>query len=76
MYKGGHPTLERFTQETGIQVTYTEPISDNVPFYTKIRPSLQAGQYTGYDIIVMTNNSPALGYLMRARLARPARPAA
>jgi spermidine/putrescine transport system substrate-binding protein len=62
--KGKHPTLEHFTQTTGIQVTYTEPISNNIPFYAKIRPSLQAQQYTGYDLIVMTNNSPALGYLI------------
>src|SRR6266700_3587018 len=61
---GKHPTLEQFTQTTGIQVNYTEPISDNLPFYAKIRPSLQAHQYTGYDIIVMTNNSPPLGYLI------------
>jgi spermidine/putrescine transport system substrate-binding protein len=62
--KGKHPTLEHFTQLTGITVNYTEPISDNLPFYAKIRPSLQAKQYTGYDIIVMTNNSPPLGYLI------------
>jgi spermidine/putrescine transport system substrate-binding protein len=61
---GKHPSLERFTQTTGIQVTYTEPINNNMPFYAKIRPSLQAKQYTGYDIIVTTNNSPALGYLI------------
>jgi spermidine/putrescine transport system substrate-binding protein len=61
---GKHPTIEHFTQTTGIAVTYTEPISDNLPFYAKIRPSLQAKQYTGYDIIVMTNNSPPLGYLI------------
>jgi spermidine/putrescine transport system substrate-binding protein len=61
---GKHPTLENFTKLTGIQVNYTEPISDNLPFYAKIRPSLQAQQYTGYDIIVMTNNSPPLGYLI------------
>src|SRR5690348_6350402 len=61
---GKHPTLEHFTQTTGIQVNYTEPITDNLPFYAKIRPSLQAQQYTGYDIIVMTNNSPPLGYLI------------
>jgi spermidine/putrescine transport system substrate-binding protein len=61
---GKHPSLEHFTQTTGIQVNYTEPISNNVPFYAKIRPSLQAKQYTGYDIIVMTNNSPPLGYLI------------
>ena len=61
---GKHPSLEHFTQTTGIQVTYTEPINNNMPFYAKIRPSLQAKQYTGYDIIVTTNNSPALGYLI------------
>ncbi len=62
--KGKHPSLEHFTQLTGINVNYTEPINDNVPFYAKIRPSLQAKQYTGYDLIVMTNNSPPLGYLI------------
>jgi spermidine/putrescine transport system substrate-binding protein len=61
---GKHPTLEHFTQTTGIQVSYTEPINANLPFYAKIRPSLQAKQYTGFDIIVMTNNSPPLGYLI------------
>src|SRR6266571_4122156 len=63
--KGKHPSLEHFTETTGIQVNYTEPINDNVPFYAKIRPSLQAKQYTGFDIIVMTNNSPPLGYLIK-----------
>jgi spermidine/putrescine transport system substrate-binding protein len=63
--KGKHPSLQHFTQTTGIKVSYTEPISDNVAFYAKIRPSLAAKQYTGFDIIVMTNNTPnALGYLL------------
>jgi len=61
---GKYLTLEHFTQTTGIAVNYTEPISDNLPFYAKIRPSLEAKQYTGYDLIVMTNNSPPLGYLI------------
>ena len=61
---GKHPSLDHFTATTGIKVNYTEPISDNLPFYAKIRPSLQAKQYTGFDIIVMTNNSPPLGYLI------------
>ncbi len=61
---GKHPSLEHFTQVTGITVNYTEPINDNIPFYAKIRPSLQAKQYTGYDLIVMTNSSPPLGYLI------------
>jgi spermidine/putrescine transport system substrate-binding protein len=62
--KGKHLSLEHFTATTGIAVNYTEPINDNLPFYAKIRPSLQAKQSTGYDIIVMTNNSPPLGYLI------------
>jgi spermidine/putrescine transport system substrate-binding protein len=63
---GKHPTLEHFEQTTGIQVSYTEPINDNVAFYAKIRPSLAAKQYTGFDIIVMTDNTPnALGYLLQ-----------
>ena len=63
--KGKHPSLQHFTQTTGIKVNYTEPINDNVGFYAKIRPSLAAKQYTGFDIIVMTNNTPnALGYLL------------
>jgi spermidine/putrescine transport system substrate-binding protein len=63
---GKHPSLEHFTQTTGIKVNYTEPISDNVAFYAKIRPSLAAKQYTGFDIIVMTDSTPnALGYLLQ-----------
>ncbi len=62
--KGKHPSLEEFTKLSGITVNYTEPINDNLPFYAKIRPSLVAKQYTGFDIIVMTNNSPPLGYLI------------
>jgi spermidine/putrescine transport system substrate-binding protein len=62
--KGKHLSLEHFTATTGITVNYTEPIGNNMPFYAKIRASLSAKQSTGYDIIVMTNNSPALGYLI------------
>jgi len=59
-----HPTLEHFTDLTGIRVNYTEPVSENIPFYNTIRPLLERKQYTGYDIIVTTNNSPALGELI------------
>jgi spermidine/putrescine transport system substrate-binding protein len=61
---GKHPSLEEFTAKTGIKVNYTEPIDDNTPFFAKIRPSLQAGQYTGYDIVVLTNNDSPLGQLL------------
>jgi spermidine/putrescine transport system substrate-binding protein len=59
-----HLTLEHFTDLTGIRVNYTEPVSENLPFYNTIRPLLKRKQYTGYDIIVTTNNSPALGELI------------
>lgn len=54
--KGGdHPSLDLFTQQTGIKVTYREVIQDDDSFFGKIQPVLQAGQGTGYDLMVITN---------------------
>ncbi|MFF8879721.1 polyamine ABC transporter substrate-binding protein [Streptomyces flaveolus] len=50
-----HPTLDAFTQRTGIKVKYTEDINDNNEFFGKIQPQLAAGQETGRDIIVVTD---------------------
>lgn len=50
-----HPSLQQFTKTTGIKVNYLEVIQNNDSFYAKIQPSLQGGQATGYDMIVMTN---------------------
>ncbi|MGW0760936.1 polyamine ABC transporter substrate-binding protein [Streptomyces sp. NPDC002814] len=50
-----HPTLDRFTERTGIKVKYTEDINDNNEFFGKIKPQLAAGQATGRDIIVLTD---------------------
>jgi spermidine/putrescine transport system substrate-binding protein len=61
---GKHPTIEAFTKKTGIKVNYTEPIDDNTSFFTKIRPDLQQGNYTGYDIVVLTNNDAPLGEMI------------
>ncbi|MFD4026467.1 PotD/PotF family extracellular solute-binding protein [Streptomyces sp. NPDC058576] len=49
------PTLEAFTERTGIRVKYTEDINDNVEFFGKIKPQLAAGQDTGRDIICVTD---------------------
>jgi spermidine/putrescine transport system substrate-binding protein len=68
---GKHPSIEQFTQDTGIEVTYTEPINDNTSFFTKIRPDLQAGNYIGYDVIVLTNSDPPLSQLIGAGWAVP-----
>lgn len=59
---GKHPSLELFTRETGINVNYSEAVNDNNAFYAKVRPALQADQYTGYDLIVTTTNDPPLGF--------------
>jgi len=48
---GEYPTLEAFTEQTGIQVSYQEDIGDNSDFFGRIQPDLAAGNPTGYDII-------------------------
>jgi spermidine/putrescine transport system substrate-binding protein len=50
-----HPSLAKFTEATGINVDYEAVINDNAAFFGKLLPSLQAGQDTGWDIIVITN---------------------
>jgi spermidine/putrescine transport system substrate-binding protein len=47
-----HPTLDAFTDATDIQVEYLEQINSYEEFHAKILPLLQAGQATGYDVIV------------------------
>ncbi len=49
------PTLEAFTERTGISVKYTEDINDNTEFFGKIKPQLAAGQDTGRDLICVTD---------------------
>ena len=38
-----HPTLEHFTDLTGITVNYSEPVSENLPFYARSSHRLSAG---------------------------------
>jgi spermidine/putrescine transport system substrate-binding protein len=51
---GKHPSLERFTKQTGIKVNYKPVIQDNASFFSQIRPVLQAKQATGYDLMVLS----------------------
>jgi spermidine/putrescine transport system substrate-binding protein len=64
---GGYPTLEAFTAQTGIQVSYHEDINDNSEFFGRIQPDLAAGNPVGYDIITPSDWMVArlirLGYL-------------
>ena len=67
----GKPTsLEQFTLDTNIQVTYREVINSNPGFFGKIQPQLQAGQSTGWDIIVITNGD-TLNQLLRLNYLVP-----
>lgn len=66
---GKYPTLEAFTKQTGIHVSYQEDINDNSEFFGKIQPDLAAGRSTGYDLIVLSDWMVAkmirLGYVQQ-----------
>jgi spermidine/putrescine transport system substrate-binding protein len=57
---GAYPTLERFQEESGITVTYTEDVNDNNEFYAKVRTQLEQGQDIDRDIVVLTDWMAAL----------------
>jgi len=48
---GSYPSIVAFTDQTGIEVNYTEAIQDNAEFLGTILPDLQAGNPTGWDLI-------------------------
>jgi spermidine/putrescine transport system substrate-binding protein len=50
-----HPSLDLFTKQTGIHVTYDEVIQDDDTYFGKIQPELASNQGTGYDLMVITN---------------------
>jgi len=52
---GNYPTLDRFTEATGIQVQYRVDIDDNDTFYGSIDDQLALGQFTGYDVACLTD---------------------
>jgi spermidine/putrescine transport system substrate-binding protein len=64
-----YPTLEKFTDKTGVDVEYRADINGNTEYYATIRPQLESGDDTGSDILVITNGSVLtemmeLGYLI------------
>ncbi len=62
---GEHPSLVQFTQDTGIEVNYSEAVNDNISFFSKIRPDLQQGNDIGYDLIVSTDNDPPISQMVK-----------
>jgi spermidine/putrescine transport system substrate-binding protein len=57
-----NPTLNQFTEQTGIKVNYFEDVNSNDEFFAKIQGRLSQGQGIERDLIVATDNSrfPAL----------------
>jgi spermidine/putrescine transport system substrate-binding protein len=50
------PTLVEFTETYGVEVNYANAqIEDNAGFMATIRPQLEAGVDTGWDLIVLTD---------------------
>jgi spermidine/putrescine transport system substrate-binding protein len=51
-----YPSLDRFTEETGILVDYQEVIEDNETFFeTDLQGPIEAGVPTGWDLCVLTD---------------------
>lgn len=50
-----YPTLEQFTEETGIEVNYLVEINSNEEYFAQIREQLDAGQDIARDIIILTD---------------------
>ena len=66
--KTTYPTLDQFFNETGIKVTYSEPILDNNSYFAKVAPQLAQGQSIGHDIIVVTNGIFLTDYMLKSWL--------
>jgi len=52
---GNNPTLDTFTAETGIAVTYREDFDDNDSYYGKVKDQLALGQDIGADVTCPTS---------------------
>jgi spermidine/putrescine transport system substrate-binding protein len=49
------PTLDQFTEETGVQVRYIEDVNDNDEWFGKNRAALSQGKAIDRDITVLTD---------------------
>lgn len=52
-----HPSLERFTAETGVAIDYQEAVNTNEEFFaSQLQGPLSSGLPTGWDLVVLTDN--------------------
>ncbi|MCW2735699.1 spermidine/putrescine ABC transporter substrate-binding protein [Nocardioides sp.] len=63
------PTLTAFTEQTGIEVSYSEDVDDNDSYYAKVGPQLRAGQSIDRDIFTFTDWMAAR--VIRDQLCQP-----
>ncbi|MFN8621563.1 MAG: spermidine/putrescine ABC transporter substrate-binding protein [Chloroflexota bacterium] len=53
---GSYPSLDRFTEETGVTIDYEEVVEDNQVFFASdLQGPIEAGVPTGWDIVVLTD---------------------
>ncbi|MFD8198128.1 spermidine/putrescine ABC transporter substrate-binding protein [Streptomyces sp. NPDC059701] len=67
--QGKHPTLDAFTRENGIEVSYNELIDDSASWFGKIQPEFASGQGIGYDLMVVGGDSYLTKYIQLGCLA-------
>jgi spermidine/putrescine transport system substrate-binding protein len=67
--KGSGNTIDKFQQDTGVNVDYKEDINDNVVFFNKLKPELDRGSSGGRSLFVVTDwmakRMADLGYLQQ-----------
>ncbi len=68
-----YPTLDKFTEATGITVKYFEDYNDNDEFFGKVQAQLKLGEDIGYDLVTPTDWMAArwirLGYTQKFEAA-------
>jgi spermidine/putrescine transport system substrate-binding protein len=52
---GNYPTLQRFIEESGIEVDYRIDVDDNNSYYAKVKDQLALGQDIGADLVCLTD---------------------
>ncbi|MCW2798191.1 spermidine/putrescine ABC transporter substrate-binding protein [Nocardioides sp.] len=53
--KGAGNTRDRFEQQTGVAVEYTDDVNDNSEFYAKVKNQLGSCEPVGRDLMVLTD---------------------
>ena len=64
-----YPTLDKFSEQSGITAQYFEDYNDNDEFYGKVQAQLKLGEDIGYDVVTPTDWMAArwirLGYTQK-----------